>query len=188
MELTEQQIELFSDEQGGFYDTPQSANLLARMQAAYDGAEPSGNSVAAFNLLRLGSLTGKKQYRELGKKSIEAFGKTLEAYPAVMPLMLAAIDFQMDKPRQIVITGKIREEDTRELLREVHSRYLPNTILLLADGRENQAFLERKLPFLKTVTKMDGRATAYVCEDFSCKMPVNTREALAGLLDGRGES
>ncbi len=187
VELTEQQIELFSDEKGGFYDTPQSADLLTRMQAAYDGAEPSGNSVAAFNLLRLGSLTGKKQYRELGKKTIEAFGKTLESYPAVMPLMLAAMDFQLDKPRQIVIAGELSEEDSRELLREVHSRYLPNATLLLADGRENQDVLEKTLPFLKTVRKIEGRATAYVCEDFSCKMPVNTREALAGLLDGRGE-
>ncbi len=185
MELTELQIILFSDEKGGFYDTPESADLLARMQAAYDGAEPSGNSVAALNLLRLGNLTGKKEWSELGKKTIEAFGKTLEAYPPAMPLMLAAMDFQLDKPRQIVIAGDPDKEDTRTLLREVHSRYLPNTILLLADGRENQAFLEQRLPFVKTVTKLEGRATAYVCEDFTCKMPVNTREALADLLDGR---
>jgi len=187
MDLTEQQIALFSDEQGGFYDTPQSANLLARMQAAYDGAEPSGNSVAALNLLRLGSLTGKKQWRELGRKTIESFAKTLEAYAPAMPLMLTAMDFQLDKPRQIVIAGEAGGEDTKELLREIYSRYLPNTILLLADGMENQAFLEKMLPFVKTVTKMEGRATAYVCEDFSCKVPVNTRVALADLLDGRAD-
>ena len=187
MDLSEQQIALFSDEKGGFYDTPQGAGLLARMQAAYDGAEPSGNSVAALNFLRLGSLTGKKQWSELGKKSIETFGKTLEAYPAVMPLMLTAMDFQLDKPRQIVIVGEADGEDTKGLLREVHSRYLPHTILLLADGMENQAFLEKNLPFLATVVKSEGRATAYVCEDFSCKMPVNTRQALAKLLDGKPE-
>ncbi len=185
MELTELQIVRFSDEKGGFYDTPASADLLARMKAAYDGAEPSGNSVAALNLLRLGNLTGKKEWSELGKKTIEAFGKTLEAYPPAMPLMLTAMDFQLDKPRQIVIAGDPDKEDTRTLLREVHSRYLPNTILLLADGRGNQAFLEKRLPFVKTVMKIEGRATAYVCEDFTCKMPVNTREALADLLDGR---
>ena len=141
--------------------------------------------MAALNLLRLGNLTGKKEWSELGLKTIEAFGKTLEAYPPAMPLMLTAMDFQLDKPRQIVIAGDPDKEDTRTLLREVPSRYLPNTILLLADGRENQAFLEKRLPFVKTVTKIEGRATAYVCEDFTCKMPVNTREALADLLDGR---
>jgi uncharacterized protein len=183
MDLTEQQIALFSDEKGGFYDTSQSVDLLARMQAAYDGAEPSGNSVAALNLLRLGCLTGRKQWSEMGQKTIEIFGKTLEDYPAAMPLMLTAVDFQLDKPRQIVIAGEVDGEDTKALLREVYSRYLPHTILLLADGMENQAFLEKQLPFLATIRKVEGRATAYVCENFSCKMPVNTRQALAKLLD-----
>jgi uncharacterized protein len=185
MELTEKMIELFGDEKGGFYDTPESAKLLTRMKAAYDGAEPSGNSVAAMNLLRLAGLTGKKQWAELATKCIESFGKTLASYPLAMPLMLSAMDFQMDKPRQIVIAGERNNSDTRNLLREVHSRYLPNTVLLLADGGENQKFLEERLPFIATVKKINGRATAYVCEDFTCRMPVNTREALSALLDGK---
>ncbi len=183
IELTKQQIALFSDAKGGFYDTPESADLLARMKAAYDGAEPSGNSVAAMNLLRLASLTGKKEWGERAKKSIESFGKILANYPPAMPLMLSAMDFQMDKPKQIVIAGGRNDEDTRNLLREVHSRYLPNTILLLADGGENQSFLQERLPFLATVEKSHGRATAYVCENFTCRLPVNTREELAAMLD-----
>jgi len=67
----------------------------------------------------------------------------------------------------------------------VHSRYLPNTVLLLAGGGKNQQFLEERLPFIRTVQKIDGRATAYVCEGFTCKMPVNTPEALALVLDGK---
>lgn len=187
MELIEQQIALFSDEKGGFYDTPQSPDLLARMQAAYDGAEPSGNSVSALNLLRLGSLTGEKRWSELGKQTIEAFGKTLESYPAVMPLMLVALDFQLAKPSQVVIAGDRDGEDARGLLRELYCRYLPNTTVLLADGKENQDFLEQRLSFLKNAKKTEGRATAYVCEDFTCRMPVTTREGLAELLDGRDE-
>ena len=183
MELTAKQIELFSDEKGGFYDTSESVDLLARMKAAYDGAEPSGNSVAAMNLLRLAALTGEKRWAELAKKSIESFGKTLASYAAAMPLLLSVMDFQMDKPRQIVIAGGKNEAGTRELQREIASRYLPNTILLLADGGENQAFLQERLAFIATVTKIDGRATAYVCENFVCRLPVNSREELAALLD-----
>ncbi len=185
MELTKQQIALFSDEKGGFYDTPESADLLARMKSAYDGAEPSGNSVAAMNLLRLARLTGKKEWGARAKKTIESFAEILTSYPPAMPLMLSAMDFQMDKPKQIVIAGGANDQDTGDLLREVHSRYLPNTILLLADGGENQSFLQERLPFLATVEKIHGQATAYVCENFTCRLPVNTKEELAAMLDGK---
>ncbi len=185
MELTEQQIALFSDEKGGFYDTPESAVLLARMKAAYDGAEPSGNSVAALNLLRLARLTGKDEWRQRAEKTMESFGQTLSSYPPAMPLMLVAMDLQRDKPRQIVIAGAQDDPDTQLLLREVYSRYLPNTLVMLADGKENQKFLQIRLPFLATVEKIEGRATAYVCENFTCALPVNTRAGLAALLDGR---
>ncbi len=185
IELTDMQIALFSDEKGGFYDTPESADLLARMKAAYDGAEPSGNSVAALNLLRLSALTGNKGWNKLAENCIKSFGKTLGSYPAAMPLMLSAMDFQMDKSRQIVIAGDKDGEDSKELLREVYGRYLPNTLVLLADAGENQDFLKKYLPFIATAQKIDGRATAYVCENFTCRMPVNTREKLADLLNGK---
>ncbi len=185
MELTEKQIALFSDEKGGFFDTPESADMLVRMKSSYDGAEPSGNSVAALNLLRLAGLTGKNEWRQLAEKAMESFGQALSNYPPAMPLMLVAMDFHRDKPRQIVIAGEPGGDDTRLLFREIHSRYLPNTVVIFADGGENQKFLQTRLPFLAAVEKIEGRATAYVCEDFTCKMPVNTRAGLAALLDGK---
>lgn len=185
IKLMEQQIAFFSDEKGGFYDTPESTDLLARMKSAYDGAEPSGNSVAALNLQRLAHLAGKKEWDVRAKKSIESFGRTLAGYPPAMPLMLSAMDMQLDKPKQVVVAGGRDDEDTRMLLREVHSRYLPNTIIVLADGGENQSFLKEHLPFLATTEKIQDKATAYVCENFTCRLPVNTREELAALLDGK---
>ena len=187
IKLMDQQIAFFSDEKGGFYDTQESTELLARMKSAYDGAEPSGNSVAALNLQRLAHLTGKKEWIERAKKSIESFGKTLAAYPPAMPLMLSAVNMLIDTPKQVVISGGADDEDTRILLHEVHSRYLPNTIIILADGEENQAFLKKHLPFLATTEKIEGKATAYVCENFTCRLPVNTREELAALLEGKSE-
>ena len=185
IELSRIQTTLFSDKSGGFYDSPESSGLIARMKAAYDGAEPSGNSVAAMNLLRLSALTGDSKWYKLAEDCIKSFGKTLGSYPAAMPLMLSAMDSHMDKSRQIVIAGDKDAADTRELLREVYSRYLPNTLVLLADGGENQEFLKKHLPFIATAQKIDGQATAYVCENFTCRMPVNTREKLASLLDGK---
>ena len=185
MELTEQQILEFTDPEGGFYDTPQSADLLARLKEAYDGAEPSGNSVAVGNFLRLAALTNKPEWAGIASRGIASFSSSLSSYPPAMPLLLSAIDFQLDKPKQIVIVGEKDRDDTRALLREIHSRFLPNTILILADGGKNQRFLEEHLPFLKTVEKMEGKATAYVCENFSCKMPVNVPEDLAMLLTNK---
>lgn len=183
IELTEKQIVEFTDPRGGFYDTPRSAELLARLKEAYDGAEPSGNSVAVLNLLRLAALINKPEWAEVAGRGIASFATTLSSYPPAMPLLLSAMDFQLDKPKQIVIAGEKGSDDTRALLREIHSRFLPNTLLLLADGGKNQKFLGVHLPFLETVEKREGKATAYVCEDFSCKMPVNTPEGLARLLD-----
>ncbi len=185
MQLTKTQIALFTDISGGFYDSPESADLLARMKAAYDGAEPSGNSVAALNLLRLSAVTGNKEWGDLARKCIESFGKALASYPAAMPLMLSAMDLQMDDHKQIVIVGNKEDKNTKELLREINSRYLPNTLVLQVNGGENQKFLEKYLPFIETVSKIDGKASAYVCENFTCKMPVNTRRNLALLLDGK---
>ncbi len=183
--LTEKMIENFRDDDGGFYDSPESAGLLVRMKESYDGAEPSGNSVAALNLLRLAAITGRSDWADLATVSVESFGKTLSVYPPAMPLMLAAMILQMEKPQQIVLAGERGSADTKELLAEIHSRYLPNTLVLLADGGENQRVLQEMLPFIETAEPLGGRATAYVCEDYSCKMPVNSRKELAALLDGR---
>ncbi len=185
IELTEKMIENFRDDGGGFYDTPKSAGLLVRMKESYDGAEPSGNSVAALNLLRLATITGRSDWADLGVGSVESFGKTLSVYPPAMPLMLSAMILQIEKPQQIVLAGERGSADTEELLAEIHSRFLPNTLVLLADGGENQKVLQEMLPFIEMAELLDGRATAYVCEDYSCKMPVNSRKELAALLDGR---
>ncbi len=180
--LSEKQIALYSDPNGGFFDTARSAALLARMKAAYDGAEPSGNSVAARNMQRLAHLSGQKRFAEIAEKGIVSFAKTLRTFSPAMPLMLTALDRQLQTPKQIVIAGVRGRADTNALLAEVHSRYLPTTQLLLADGAENQQYLEKSLPFLNSVEQVDGRATAYVCENFSCKMPVSSPNALAELI------
>ena len=184
MELTEQQIAECANPAGGFYDTPGSVKLLARLKEAYDGAEPSGNSVAALNFLRLARLTNNKKWADTAEKTIGSFSDTLASYAPAMPLMLSALDIHTAKAKQmIVIAGNKRNEDTRALLREVHSRYLPNAILMVVDGGANQKFLEKNMPFLQTVKKINGQATAYVCENFTCKMPVNKAADLARLLE-----
>jgi len=120
--------------------------------------------------------------RDRAEKTISAFAGALNHYPSAMPQMLVALDFSSRKPKQIIISGARDGLDTRDLLDEVHRHYLPNAVVLLADGSDGQKFLEEKLDELKAMQPIGGKATAYVCENFACQAPVTTVEDLRKIL------
>jgi uncharacterized protein YyaL (SSP411 family) len=173
IELTGVQNALFYDgENGGYFDTSANdASLLIRTKEDYDGAEPAGNSIALWNLSRLAQMTDSGQWRDMAERSLSLFGERAQRHPQSMPQLLVALDFHLDKPKQIIIAGNPQREDTRKMLREVHRPYIPGKVVLLADGGAGQQFLIQFLPFLKTVKSLDGKATAYVCENYACKLP-----------------
>lgn len=183
--LTEKQIALFHDEQGGgFFDVGAGdESILFRLKSDYDGAEPTGNSVAALNLLQLAQITDNQQWREMAVKTIEAFAGRIKEYPPVLPQLLVAHDFARQKPRQIIIAGQLTEEGTRRMLGAIRKRFLPGSIVLLADGGEGQEWLSRRLPFLADMKKIDNMPTAYVCQNFSCSRPTTDPAAFEKQLD-----
>ncbi|MCP4341387.1 MAG: thioredoxin domain-containing protein [Desulfobulbaceae bacterium] len=182
--LTEKQIELFWNEQGGFfYDSVADPSVKIRMRDKYDGAEPAGNSVSAHNLLRLGQLQNNDQWQQMARRLMESFSEVINNYPPALPLMLTAWLQIETKPSQVVIAGTRGAEDTEALLRIVESTFSKPRLLLLADGAENQSYLAQNLPFLENVVPLEGKATAYVCEDFTCKMPVTDPVALQQQLE-----
>ena len=181
--LTETQRELFEDRQhGAFFSAAPDASLVLRVKEDYDGAEPSGNSVAAGNLLRLAQITGRAEFRESVGRLFAAFGSRLSTMPMAIPQMLAACEFQLSEPRQIVIAGDPRVPGTQALLHAVHARFLPNRILLLVDSEETRAALAAGAPAVASMRPLDGRAAAYVCRDFTCQLPVSDVGALSELL------
>jgi uncharacterized protein YyaL (SSP411 family) len=184
LQLQQTQDRLFSDEKSGGYfsGTGKDPSILLRMKEDYDNAEPAPSSVAARNLLRLAQIRDAKELQTRAEKTISAFGTQLSRIPSAMPLMLVALDFSLSKPKQVVIAGKRDADDTRALLTEVHKHFLPNTILLLADGAESQKFLDEKLEAVRAMSPIDGKAAAYVCENFSCQAPVTESKQLAELL------
>jgi hypothetical protein len=184
IELTEQQNALFYDQKnGGFFDTTANdATLLFRTKEDYDAAEPAGNSIAVLNLLRLAQMTDNRKWREMADRTLALFSGRLNEFPQAMPQMLAALDYHLDKPKQIIIAGQRGKEDTEKMLREAHARYIPNKIILLADGGEGQQFLIRRLPFIETVKMRGGKATAYICENYACKLPTSDLSVMAKLL------
>lgn len=183
-DLQKKQNELFWDSSGnGFFSTTgNDPSVLLRMKEDYDGAEPSPNSIATLNLLRLSQMLDEKPFREMAEQTLTAFGGRLQQAPNAMPQMMVALDFSLSKPKQIVIAGKPNAADTRAMLRAVHEHFIPAKILLLADGAGGQAFLGQRLEFIQDVKPLDGKTTAYVCENYVCHTPTPDLSKFAGLL------
>ncbi|MBI3208651.1 MAG: thioredoxin domain-containing protein, partial [Candidatus Solibacter usitatus] len=171
--LTRTMIELFEDREiGGFFSTTDGdASLVLRMKDDYDGAEPAGNSVAALNLLRLARITGDQVFHAAAERTLKALAGRLQAQPVAAPFLAAAYQYSLAPPIQIVIAG---ESGAQELLAEVRKRFLPDAVVLKAG---------EWLPSLRAMQPIDGKAAAYVCENFTCRLPVTTVAELAALLE-----
>ncbi len=183
--LMEKQIALFADEtNGGFFETSGTDHsVLVRLKADYDGAEPTGNSVSALNLLRLAWITGNDDWLKRVRTTIDAFGGQLNNYPPSLPQMLVAYDFQGSKPRQFVVVGKLGRPDTEIMLSMIRKRFLPKKIILLADGGAGQEFLQQYQPILEDLTQQENKTTVYLCENYSCQLPTADLSELAKRLE-----
>ncbi len=185
--LQEKQDQLFGDaKEGGYFDAGScDPSLLSRTRDSYDGAEPSPNSTAAMNLLRLAQFTDRAEWRDRAQKTLSAFAARLQSTPEAVPALSSALDFRLAQTKQVLIAGDPTSQDTRELLRQVNTRFLPNKILLLADGGAGQQQLARWLPFVAGAHRIKDRATAYVCENYICKLPTTDPQMMARLLENR---
>jgi len=177
-------VEEFWDEEGGgfFYNGRSGEKLIVRNKDYFDNATPSGNSVAAEALLRLSVLTGDESYGRKAVNVLRLVRDAVERYPSAFGYALGAMDFYLSTPKEIVIVSPSNSNDdvARSLAREVWTRYLPNKVL--ARALETDARASELIPLLRERTAMDGRATAYVCEHYACKQPVNKPEELAAQL------
>ena len=182
--LQEKQDELFLDPQnGGYFSvTGGDPSILVRMKEDYDGAEPSPNSISALNLLRLSRMTGRTGFEEQAAGTMRAFGGQLERMPMALPRMLAAFDFALSKPLQIMVAGDPADAATRALLDTARHEYLPNKVLLLADGGAGQKWLAERLEVMRDARPLNGIPAAYVCENFTCRLPVSDSAELALLI------
>jgi uncharacterized protein YyaL (SSP411 family) len=182
--LEEKMEVLFADnEKGGFFDTDADDHSLpVRTRDLYDDSEPSGNSIAILDLLRLSQITGNNQYQATAERALQFLSSSLSDHPETMPQLLIALQFSLQKPKEIVIAGSANDPLTKALLHEIHSRFLPDKIILLADGGEGQKTLSSFLPFLSAVKMIHGRPTAYLCENSMCKLPTSDPVSFAAIL------
>ncbi len=178
--LTETMIRDFYDEDAsGFFDTSgKDKSILVRTKEDYDSAEPTGNSIAIMNLMRLSFLTGREKWYDLAYSSILAFSAKLEKMPYAMPQMLVALDYALHKPKQIIIAGREKDNTAEYMLREVYKRFIPNKVLVKIDPLN----APKSLTFASGVVINEPVTTAYVCENFACRLPVETIEEFTELL------
>jgi uncharacterized protein YyaL (SSP411 family) len=168
----------YSAENGGYHQTADDAEvLLTRELPSRDGAQPSGNSVSALNLVRLYELTGNEAYKVRVEKLFSAFSINLSRAGPASPLMLCALDFYLDTPREVVIVG----DDRKELMDVIRKTYLPNRVLLSMDEAGARAS-EGTIPLLSFKSPIDRVATAYVCERGLCEAPTSDPAVFADQL------
>ena len=160
---------------GGFWQSPAGTNdLILRVKDDYDGAEPSGNSVATLALLKLAAITGREVFRQPAEATLQLFAARLQQQPAAMAFMLQAVDFWLDEPRRVVIAGETNSTEFHKLLRAAHSVYQPNKIVLGNTGAVE--------PFAKTLTAKDGADGFYLRRQCLPAADLGTRRQLKDLL------
>ncbi len=159
----------FWDADGGafFFTANNHEELIVRTKDFYDNATPSGNSVAADVLLKLSHLVGDEKYEHFAVAVLWLVSPQIRRYPNAFGRVLSALEFYLNPIKEIVILGAKGNELEREVWRE----YLPNKVVVLAENAEDNAEL---IPLLQAREMIDGRATAFVCENFTCQKPVTS--------------
>jgi hypothetical protein len=178
-------LERFADEKnGGFFMTARDAGelLIARPKEGYDGALPSGNSVAALDLVRLGRITGDPRFEKAAGDLFGAFSEDLASNPAAHAQLLIAFDFFLGPSAEVVIAAGSPSE-AAELIREVRGRFVPNKVVLFHPVGPAGAALRRIAPFTAGQGPVGGRPAAYVCRDRVCRLPVTEPGKLRSLLE-----
>ena len=172
----------FADPRGGYYLSAESHGaLIVRPRELFDGATPSSNSVAAMNLLRLGTFTGERRYRDGAERIFSSLAGYLDRAPAAFPRLLNALDYREDPPREVVLAGKPGREDFEALRAAVFASPRFNRVVVHAAGSETPAELR---PLVEGRESEEGAARAFVCRSFSCLAPTSDPAGLAAALNG----
>ena len=179
IQLADAMLARFQDaERGGFWQSAsQARDLILRAKEDYDGAEPSGNSVATAALLRLATITEKPEYRQAAERTLRLFSERMLEVPQAVPVLLQALDFSFQEPFRVVIADNGSSKDRHPLLKAAHTVYQPHRVILGNSGPVES--------FAKTLLPKDSRATAYVCTGTACQPPTHDPAELTRHLSAR---
>ena len=180
VDLTKKMVAEFWDENslGFFFSKKGSDPAVPRIKQTYDGAVPSGNAVAALNLLRLSILSGELSFADYGRKTLETFSEETKNSPLGHTFMLSGFDFDLGPSFNIVLVGKPSNQDTIEMLNAIRKNYLPNLTVKVVNPESTIS----QIPGMR-YEKIDGKTTAYVCIAQTCMPPTNDVEKMLSYLE-----
>ncbi len=184
IELTEELIKHFWDKKNGgfFFSSDDSEKILVPWKDVSDGALPSGNSVSMLNLLRLGRITGNAKFEEKASDIGKLASTEVSRFPTAYTQLLMALDFGLGPSYEVVISGKTDAKDTKEMLKAIRSRFIPNKVVILRPAEQEPPEIVRIAKFAENQISIDGKSTAYVCLNYNCKLPTTDINEMLGLL------
>lgn len=171
VDLATRGFKRFEDrDNGGFFSTePDAPDLFLRVKDDYDGAEPSGNSVATDVLIRLSHITGNAEFQRRAERSLQAFVPKIRAQPTIAPQMLVAVGRWLSEPEQVIIRCEELDSEIRAIITGYRKKFTPyKLVLAITDRTASQ--LQGAAPFLAGLERK-GRATVYECRNFVCELP-----------------
>jgi len=160
----------WDDEGGGFFSTAAGAEI-ARSKSFTDGVIPSANSAAALLLLKLNRLTGRPDFQQKAERLLGLYPESAAEDAFSFSFLLAAADFSAGPSHEVVICGDPAAPDTQGMLRALRGGFRPNAVVLLVPTGGKQPLIARLAPYAAPMRPLDGKATAYVCRDFTCSLP-----------------
>ncbi len=168
--------EFWDEKDGGFFMTSGNHEaLLFREKPYYDGAEPSGNSVAVWNLLRLASWTGILRYGVFADRALKTFSPVLLRQPEAVPFLLTALDYRLDRPKEVALILSGIPEADQDMMNVLRTSHIPNRVAVIG-AEPTLERLEKKVPWLKDKKRGGGGPTAFVCENQTCDLPTSDPE------------
>jgi len=178
-DLTERMLERFRAPEGGFYDTSDAHDpLITRPRSLQDNAVPSGNAMAALDLLHLSQLAAEPRYAEEARRSLKKVQAMMGRYPLGFAQWLTALEYALAETREIAIVGALGTAEADALLNVCLDGFRPHQVLAVGDAEQG----DYPVPLLRGRKRIDDKATAYVCVDFTCRQPVTDPQILQEVL------
>jgi hypothetical protein len=186
-ELNSTLLSRFWDSEGNaFFLTPEDGEtVLVRRKELFDGAVPSGNSIAVLNLLRLARISADTALEKKASGLLSSYAKLVQESPTNFTQLLSSADFWLGPSYEIVVVGDGNAEDTKALLSTLNRGFVPSKVVLLRDGAGQEGDLDRIAPYTGDFSRIEGKATVYVCENFACMLPTTRGDKMLELLDVR---
>ncbi len=170
------------DANGFFFTSDDSEELIVRTKEVYDGAVPSGNSVSAYNYIRLGRLLSRPDFEEIAFQITEAFASRVNRYPKGYSMMLQAIDFLQGPSFEVLVFGDESKKETQQMIKTIREVYQPNKVVLFGGMKEKN--ISKVIPFANNYpTTDDGSPIVYVCQNYTCKLPTSDVKTVQKLLE-----